>query len=150
MNTHSHLFNCVYLFLFQDDSEVTASSIIERCSTPMLLSYGNLETIPSISLIGEGMVIAQVKPPTILNAVILLLSAYYTFNCAYPKGLAKNTFSFLDFLFLNSKEALPVGVELFYVWCKILFFVLFLNIFYFLLQHVPLFLIKLNLCGNIQ
>lgn len=92
------------------------------CTSPRLLSTGSLGQLHTLVLVAEGMVVAKFKKIGILNAVISLLAAYYTFNAQYPRGTtghSKNVFVFLDHILISErKTAVPVNVEHFLAMMK--------------------------------
>ena len=58
-------------------------------------------------MIAEGMIVVKFKKAAILNAVICLLAAYYTFNVHYPwdtAGHNKNIFLFLEHVLISEKK----------------------------------------------
>ena len=95
---------------------------VAECTSPRLLSTGSLGQLHSLILIAEGMVVAKFRRMNILNAVISLLAAYYTFNAQYPRGKtghSKNIFVFLDHLLISEQRtAVPVSVEHFLAMMK--------------------------------
>ena len=109
------------IFLFENpQNDTVAGNVtqkIEACTSPKLLSTGSLESINSLMLIAEGMVVTKFKTNNIVNAVICLLSSYYAFNAEYPKGTtghSKNIFMFLEHLLLPSggkKRLMPISVD---------------------------------------
>ena len=91
---------------------------IEECKSPKILSTGTLDNINSMMLVAEGMVVTKFRKINILNAVICLLSSYYTFNAEYPKGItghSKNVFLFLEHLLLpfsgKKRLQMPISVD---------------------------------------
>ena len=61
---------------------------IEECKSPKILSTCTLDNINSMMLVAEGIVVTKLRMINILNAMVCLLSSYYTFNAEYPKGIA--------------------------------------------------------------
>ncbi|EDO40777.1 predicted protein [Nematostella vectensis] len=94
-------------------SDFYVSSIISSSTTPRLLSTGTTNELESLHLIGDGTVIVSFNPQNILEAVIALISSFYTFNYVYPKGRAANIYSFLEHVMIGKREPLPTGVETF-------------------------------------
>jgi hypothetical protein len=100
---------------FKGEDGAAISKLINDSKSPKLVSTGTFEDVQSLSLIAEGMVICKFRQLTILNAVIVLISSYYTFNAVYPKGItghSRNIFLFLEYILLGECTApLPIGVE---------------------------------------
>ncbi|XP_046848478.1 uncharacterized protein LOC124442027 isoform X2 [Xenia sp. Carnegie-2017] len=104
--THRDMNKKLFWDIVDGKSLGEVQEIINKSSSPGLLSTGTLRNIHSIMLVAEGMIVAKLKTENIVNAVIILLSSFNTFNAEYPKGVnghCKNVVILLEHLLLNSK-----------------------------------------------
>ena len=88
--------------------------LLEKTTSPRLISTGDIKEIHELCLASEGMVVCKFRPPSILSAVATLLGSFYCFNMEFPKGIGgseKNTFLFLEHILLGQASAtLPLSV----------------------------------------
>ncbi|XP_046864307.1 uncharacterized protein LOC124458307 isoform X2 [Xenia sp. Carnegie-2017] len=117
-HTHRDMNKKLFWDIVDGKSLGEVQEIINNSSSPRLLPTGTLRNIHSIMLVAEGMIVAKLKTENIVNAIIILLSSFYTFNAEYPKGVnghGKNVFILLEHLLLNSngncKAQLPTFVD---------------------------------------
>lgn len=68
-------------------------------AAPTLLVIGHLNNIQQVFLIAENQILCNVKP---VESPLSLLSAFYSFNMNYPKGL-ESLYCFLEYAILNKK-----------------------------------------------
>ena len=110
--------NISYIYIsYSYSNGAKIKTIIDKSTSPKLVSTGSLDEMHCLSLVGEGMVVVKLKPTSIVNAMICLISSYYAFNADYPKGAtghSKNVFIFLEHILLSGvcgKTVFPMAVE---------------------------------------
>ena len=71
----------------------------------MLIGSGQYGSINPLYLAAEGEIIARLQKTNLINALVVLVCAYYVFNISYPyKG--RNMYHFLEAVLLqNNNEA---------------------------------------------
>jgi hypothetical protein len=69
----------------------------------MLIGAGQLGSITPLYLASEGEVIIKFSNTNLINAMVVLIASYYTFNVKYPnKG--KNVYCFLEAILLEKTD----------------------------------------------
>ncbi|XP_028417217.1 uncharacterized protein LOC114543832 [Dendronephthya gigantea] len=84
-----------------DDESI--DKVIESVVAPKLIGSGQYGSITPLYLVAEGEVIIKFPNTGLINALVVLLAAYYAFNIKYPnKG--RNLFSFIEATLLGNFE----------------------------------------------
>ena len=68
---------------------------------PTLLVVGQLNAVKEVFLVAEKQTLCNVKP---VEAPLSLLSAFYSYNMNYPKGL-ESLYGFLEYAILDRKPS---------------------------------------------
>ena len=111
-HTVAYKINTQCQLLLQSDSDVDAEET-ELTSTPRLISTGSTSDVDSLPLAAEGMVISQFRNRQIMNVVVTLPAAYYTFKIEYPKGALSvlRMCSFFLTTFSSKKSGMPISLD---------------------------------------
>ena len=90
--------------MLDKDEKTSFSQLVNKTTTPRLLSSGTALEDSSLCLAAEGMVICKFHPANhILNAVVTLVACFYSFNMQYPSGIQRNVYSFLEYILFAKK-----------------------------------------------
>ena len=72
---------------------------------PSLMFIGRLGNVREVFLVAEGSLISKVEA---IEAPLVLLAAYYSYNMSYPPGLV-TFYTFLEYIILEKKPQILGG-----------------------------------------
>lgn len=112
MIVHDMQFNIdLSISILQDDDEKLIDAYISESTSPRIVGSGEPLTPDPLYICMEGRTVGPaLRNSTLLDAAVLLLACYYTFNMQYPQN--KNVFLFLEAVLLDKTDHLKGRVSL--------------------------------------